>query len=174
MFTRQLQEDFLQNLIEVIFKEQSFQQDSTNFVKIHCQRGIRADQYNLCGEALFWSLEKCLGSIYNTITHVSWVKLYSQFLKVVIPVCVQHELENSKSMFLNLRHYFLFGKHPGSSTFVFQLEEPVTDVCDEIILTKNPTTNWFNKSTSSSPNRILPGMSSNLTSAVTSPTAGRF
>jgi hemoglobin-like flavoprotein len=63
---------------------------------IHYKRGIRAPSYGPFGEALFWTLEFCLGQeIYNEDAHRAWVILYSMILRIMVGKTVELEVKAS-------------------------------------------------------------------------------
>lgn len=74
--------------------------DKANFKKkfsllaiTHCHRGVKAIEYGIIGEVMFWSLRFCLRELYDKDTHNAWVKLFSTMLAVIIPVAVRKELD---------------------------------------------------------------------------------
>ena len=58
----------------------------------HCERGVKAIEYGVVGEVLFWSIKTCIGlKCYTNEVHDSWTKIYSKMLQVIVPVAVQYE-----------------------------------------------------------------------------------
>lgn len=59
----------------------------------------------LIGEVLFWTFRKCLGDeIYHVFVHSAWVKIFSQMLKILIPLAISYELihcNNNNNFFLS-------------------------------------------------------------------------
>ena len=51
----------------------------------------------IVGEVLFWTLRKCLGRAYDARTHGAYVKILSRMLKVMVPVAVAFEMNNSEA-----------------------------------------------------------------------------
>lgn len=50
------------------------------------------------GEVLFWVLKKVIGpDHYDSRTHLSWVKVYSRMLRVIVPTAVSMELQTGSS-----------------------------------------------------------------------------
>ena len=47
---------------------------------------------------MFWAVKTVVGqSIYNEQTHRAWVKIFSQMLRVIVPVAVAHELASNEA-----------------------------------------------------------------------------
>jgi len=64
----------------------------TGIAKTHAERGIRAYEYGIAGDCLFWALCKCLGpDIYNESLRVSWIRIYSLMLDVLVPAALIEE-----------------------------------------------------------------------------------
>ena len=59
--------------------------------KTHSAKGVIAVQYGLVGEVLLWTFSQCLGDQFDAATSLSWVKIYSVILKVIVPVAVGEE-----------------------------------------------------------------------------------
>ena len=57
----------------------------------HSKYGVKAAQYGIFGDVLFWTLSTCLGSDMNEISLTAWVKLYSLMLKIIIPVAIMND-----------------------------------------------------------------------------------
>ncbi len=60
----------------------------------HCKKGIKAIEYGIVGEVLFYSLKKVLGSEYSKEVHRAWIKIFSRMLKIMVPVAVAFELKS--------------------------------------------------------------------------------
>lgn len=74
----------------------------TQLALSHCRMGVKSCEYGILGEVMFWTLEKCLGTSYTPELHRSWVKIFSQMLKVIIPIAIHHELKNNESQIKRL------------------------------------------------------------------------
>lgn len=73
--------------------ERSMQQLAAN----HYEKGIKAVEYGIMGETLFWALKKALGpSVYDTAAHSIWVRIYSEMLTIIVPKVVEFELKNGE------------------------------------------------------------------------------
>jgi len=70
----------------------------TKFAEQHYSRGVKAVQYGVFGEILFYALQGTMGfDYYSFEVHQAWVKLYSHLLKTMIPVAVGCECEEFQS-----------------------------------------------------------------------------
>jgi hemoglobin-like flavoprotein len=66
----------------------------------HIRRGVWAIQYGTVGEVLFWSLRKCLGKSYTREVEIAWKVIFSSVLRVMVPVAVFYEKNNSSPQLL--------------------------------------------------------------------------
>jgi len=74
-----------------------YDQILTQLAHVHNKKGVKAAEYGIVGEVLFWSLRKCLGEeVYNTTLHRIWIKLFSQMLSIIIPIAVQYEVTDGR------------------------------------------------------------------------------
>lgn len=90
---------FFQALIGFIFTAVSAQRAFNKRLLLialsHCRKGVKAVEYGIIGEVMFWSLKVCLGELYDKETHHAWVKLFSSMLAVIIPAAVGYELDSN-------------------------------------------------------------------------------
>ena len=70
-----------------------FQGILTSLAHVHSERGIRAMQYGLFGNVLFWTLSYCLGADYDDFTSLAWIRVYSNMLKVILPVAIEDDMK---------------------------------------------------------------------------------
>lgn len=63
----------------------------------HCQRGIQANEYFFFGDVLFYSLRYVAGDAYTPDIDVSWKKMYSSMLSIIIPECLRFGLTLMKN-----------------------------------------------------------------------------
>eukprot|EP01038_Epipyxis_sp_PR26KG_P004866 gene4866-6817_t len=78
--------------------KRKFQETFYRLAVIHCKIGVKAIEYGIVGEVLFWTLKEALGDDeYDTYTHMCWVHLYCRMLNIMVPVAVEYELENGSS-----------------------------------------------------------------------------
>jgi hemoglobin-like flavoprotein len=62
--------------------------------EVHNERGVKAAEYGIVGEVLFWALKRVLGTeVFDAFLHIAWVKIYSRMLRTMVPVAVAHELQ---------------------------------------------------------------------------------
>lgn len=77
------------------------QDDKEKFNKImedmaqrHVDRGVRAHEYAMLGEVLFYALRQSLGpAVFDVAAAQSWIRIYSLIISVVVPFHVRHELK---------------------------------------------------------------------------------
>ena len=98
-------------LVQMISLTLSQLRDSLKFKKTmrslairHCERGVKAIEYGIIGEVLFYALKKCLGLVSYTIeVENSWKKVYSAMLREIVPLVVNYE-RNGKITESDLRN----------------------------------------------------------------------
>ena len=74
----------------------------------HCERGVRANEYGVVGDILFYSLQFCVDSdVYSRRSELAWIRIYSAMLRLILPVALQYEnvgeFDSSKRTFAKLR-----------------------------------------------------------------------
>eukprot|EP00401_Gymnodinium_catenatum_P081185 CAMPEP_0117528724 /NCGR_PEP_ID=MMETSP0784-20121206/37461_1 /TAXON_ID=39447 /ORGANISM="" /LENGTH=131 /DNA_ID=CAMNT_0005325017 /DNA_START=314 /DNA_END=709 /DNA_ORIENTATION=- len=75
-----------------------FEKTLVKLAEIHNERGVKAIEYGVVGEVLFWAIRNVVGSeAYTFEVHQAWVKLYSRMLKTMVPVAVAHELKDGSA-----------------------------------------------------------------------------
>ena len=62
-----------------------------NLAHVHVTRGVRATQFGLMGDILFWTLRTTLGEIFTDEYRLSWVRIYSRMLKIILPTMIGDE-----------------------------------------------------------------------------------
>lgn len=60
----------------------------------HCQWGVRAIEYGIVGDVLFYSLHAVLGDAYTNAVEQSWCRVYSTMLSLILPVVIRYERES--------------------------------------------------------------------------------
>jgi len=66
----------------------------TKLAEIHYHRGVKALEYGIVGEVLFWALRFVIGNeTYTDTTHSAWVKIYSRMLRIIVPAAISWELQ---------------------------------------------------------------------------------
>lgn len=93
---------FLVKMISLSLSERNdpekFRLTLVRLAEIHNQRGVKAVEYGVVGEVLFWSIRLCTGpTIYTYEVHQAWVKIYSHMLKTMVPLAVAHELRDNSA-----------------------------------------------------------------------------
>mmetsp|Transcript_2146 Transcript_2146/g.2107 ORF Transcript_2146/g.2107 Transcript_2146/m.2107 type:complete len:251 (+) Transcript_2146:67-819(+) len=63
----------------------------------HCQRGIQANEYFFFGDVLFYSLRHVSGNAYTNEIDISWKRMYSSMLSIIIPECLRFGLTLMKN-----------------------------------------------------------------------------
>lgn len=58
----------------------------------HSERGIKAIEYGVVGDVLFWCIKVCVGdTIFTDDVLSAWVKIFSRMLRTIVPIAVQFE-----------------------------------------------------------------------------------
>jgi len=83
-------------LIKALDQPEEFNKTLRMLASSHIKMGIRATEFGIFGEVLFWTLRVVLGpDDYDLITHTAWIKFYSRVLDVVVPIVLAHEISQS-------------------------------------------------------------------------------
>ena len=69
-----------------------FQETMIDLANAHNKRGVRANEYGIIGEVLFFSIKECIGPAYTPVAHFAWVKIFCRMLKYIVPTAVSFEL----------------------------------------------------------------------------------
>lgn len=76
-----------------------YEQIVTHLTHVHNRRGVKAAEYGVAGEVLFWTLRHCLGeSIYTPALHKLWAMLFSKVLSIMVPLAVRYEMSDGASI----------------------------------------------------------------------------
>eukprot|EP01031_Cornospumella_fuschlensis_P026971 gene26971-32586_t len=94
---------FLVKMISLALSElddaEKFDRNLVKLAEIHYQRGVKAVEYGIVGEILFWVMRHVLGtSTYLQAVHFAWVKVYSRMLTTIVPVAIGLELKGGSVM----------------------------------------------------------------------------
>lgn len=84
-------------------QDEKFREILVKLAEVHNERGVKAVEYGIVGEVMFWSLRKCLGPVYDSDVHRVWVKIFSRMLKIMVPVAVSFELRCGDAQIERLR-----------------------------------------------------------------------
>ena len=72
--------------------QEGFEKTMTDLTTRHCERGIKAIEYGVVGDVLFWCIQLCVGrEVFTERTQAAWVRIYSVMLRIIVPVAVLHE-----------------------------------------------------------------------------------
>jgi len=93
---------FLVSMITLSLSEldnpEKFNTALVKLAEVHYHRGVKASEYGIVGEVLFWALRLVVGTeLYTDQMHSAWVKVYSRMLRVIVPVAISWELERGSS-----------------------------------------------------------------------------
>lgn len=88
--------------ISLLDDEVKFQQKMESLADAHNNRGIKAIEYGMIGDVLFFSLHHCLGAHYTAQVHCGWVAIFSRMLRYIVPIAVHFEIR-SAGQFQDLR-----------------------------------------------------------------------
>jgi hemoglobin-like flavoprotein len=64
----------------------------------HYHYGVRAIQYGMLGDVLFYALEQVLGAGYTAAHHIAWTRAYCNVLSILVPTAVAIEIEELKKI----------------------------------------------------------------------------
>ena len=78
--------------VSLINEPVKFQQTLIKLTETHNERGVKAIEYGIVVEVLFYALRRCLGEAYDRTIHNIWVRVVSRMLKVMVPVAVAYEI----------------------------------------------------------------------------------
>lgn len=75
-----------------------YEQTLVILADVHNQRGIKAVEYGIVGEVLFWALRRCLGEqVYTLGVHRAWIKVFSRMLTTMVPVALSYEIHDGSA-----------------------------------------------------------------------------
>lgn len=73
-----------------------FDKTLIKLAEVHNIRGVKAVEYGVVGEVLFWCLKRVTGeAAYHSRVHMAWVKVYSRMLRIIVPTAVSLELQTN-------------------------------------------------------------------------------
>mmetsp|Transcript_7988 Transcript_7988/g.13277 ORF Transcript_7988/g.13277 Transcript_7988/m.13277 type:complete len:277 (-) Transcript_7988:1668-2498(-) len=92
-------------LVKMISLSLSESQGRDRYVKtlkklaeIHNERGVKAIEYGVVGEVLFWAVRRCLGpECYSFESHSAWVGAYSRMLQIMVPLALAYEMKDNSA-----------------------------------------------------------------------------
>ena len=65
------------------------------FTHIYSSCDYSFDLDAIVAEVHFWTMRRVLGSAYDDKAHGIWAKIFSRFLKVMVPIAVRHEIHTA-------------------------------------------------------------------------------
>lgn len=86
-----------------------FKETMMGLAESHNRRGIKAIEYGIVGDVMFWTLKKLLAEAYSHKAHQAWITIFSRMLAIIVPVAVAHELNGEKSEIGSTRHLASLG-----------------------------------------------------------------
>lgn len=76
----------------------------TKLAEMHNEMGVKAVEYGIIGEILFWTIEQCIGPEAFTVdVHMAWIHVMSRILKTMVPVALRFELEKGSGEIQQMR-----------------------------------------------------------------------
>ena len=87
---------FLVKMITLIISEldhdAAFNDNLYRLAVSHNAKGVKASEYGLVGEILFYALKRCIGPAYTVEVSRAWIKVFSRMLSVLVPKAIALEL----------------------------------------------------------------------------------
>ena len=78
--------DMLNTIISRLEKLDDLKGDIVQMAKRHVNYGVKPEHYNMVGKALLWTLQKTLGTDWNTELRTAWVNCYAVLSGTMIAV----------------------------------------------------------------------------------------
>ena len=79
--------------LTLVLKPDKLEKVMLNLAEKHNERGVKAIEYGIVGEVLFYSLRVTLGDmIFDSVLYFTWTKIMSRMLKIMVPSALAHEL----------------------------------------------------------------------------------
>eukprot|EP00981_Chlorochromonas_danica_P011948 scaffold4358_cov177-Ochromonas_danica.AAC.2 len=93
---------FLVKMISLALSErrdpEKYEETLIKLAEIHNERGVKASEYGIVGDVLFYTVKRCVGEDhYTDRVHLAWVKIISRMLRTMVPIAVTHELVHGPS-----------------------------------------------------------------------------
>ena len=84
-------------LFTILSNKKEFHEKLEHIATSHCKKGVKAVEYGIIGEILFWALKHCLTKdVYTKDIHKIWVNILSAMLAVIVPKAVKYEMNVSQ------------------------------------------------------------------------------
>ena len=78
--------DMLNTIVARLEKLDDLKGDIVQMAKRHVNYGVKPEHYNMVGKALLWTLQKTLGTDWNTELRTAWVNCYAVLSGTMIAV----------------------------------------------------------------------------------------
>lgn len=79
-------------LLSDLTDDDKFDTQLYQLVVTHNSKGVKASEYGLVGEIIFYTLRKTIGPAYTVAVGKAWVKVFSRMLKVIVPKAIALEM----------------------------------------------------------------------------------
>ena len=125
----QTQGKFLVKMISITLGQLSNPDEFKNTMKgltiRHCERGVKATEYGVMGDVLFYTIKKCVGPVvFTSEVFDAWTRIYSAMLQEIAPLAVYYE-RNGMHQGLVHRPRFVSGSEKKRPDLTFS-DETVT------------------------------------------------
>jgi len=103
-------------------------------VKAHNGKGVKASYYGCMGDALVWALETVIGEDFSSQCKLSWYRVYSYLLSIILPEVVKYEIEMSRRSIT-----WVSKSRSNSYSFTNSVGRRIEAELDRALLPKNTT-----------------------------------
>lgn len=93
-------------IFTVLENKEKFHDKLVELAISHCKRGIKACEYAIIGDVMFWTLKTILGSEYDLASHNGWMKLFSNMLQIIVPISITYELKSNEAQAKRFQNYY--------------------------------------------------------------------
>jgi hemoglobin-like flavoprotein len=84
-------------ILSQLLNESKFESLMEKIANSHFQHGVKAVEYGIVGEVLFYTLQLTIGDPYTVAVELAWKKIYSKVIGRILPICVSLERSSSSS-----------------------------------------------------------------------------
>lgn len=115
-------------------KPDEFRESMKDLAKQHFERNVKAVEYGMFGDILFWALHHVLPpDVFNIETERAWIKIFSAMLTQIVPAALRYERSHS---FSSKRSEALMRCNPmdpkdSSTSVIFVRERDKRDAVDD-------------------------------------------
>lgn len=79
--------------LTLVLKQEKLDKVMLDLAEKHNERGVKAIEYGIVGEVLFYTLRTVLGVVvFDAEVYFIWTKIFSRLLKIMVPCALAHEL----------------------------------------------------------------------------------